>query len=44
MRKKIAFKPHETRGQEIIKIFKSLGFRNPMNYDGIASDKYLNMA
>lgn len=39
---KIAFIPHPTRGNEIINIFKSRGFRNPMNYDGIASDRYLN--
>lgn len=41
---KIAFIPHPTRGPEIIKIFRNLGFRNPMNYDGTMPDKYLNMA
>lgn len=40
----IAFIPHPTRGNEIINIFKSLGFRNPMNYDGTAPDEYLSMA
>lgn len=40
---KIAFIPHPTRGREIIKIFESRGFRNPMNYDGAPlDDKYLN--
>ena len=38
MRKKIAFKPHETRGQEIIKIFENRGFRNPSKYDGNYSE------
>ena len=41
---KIAFIPHPTRGSEIINIFESLGFRNPMNYNGTSSDKYLNHA
>lgn len=40
----IAFIPHPTRGNEIINIFKSCGFRNPMNYDGTAPDEYLSMA
>ena len=38
MRKKIAFKPHETRGEEIIKIFENRGFRNPSKYDGNYSE------
>ena len=37
---KIAFRPHPTRGSEIIKIFESLGFRNPLNYDGSTSNIY----
>lgn len=41
---KIAFIPHPTRGNEIINIFKSRGFRNPMNYDGTVPDEYLSMA
>jgi hypothetical protein len=32
--KKIAFKPHETRGQEIIKILEGLGGINVYNLDG----------
>ena len=36
--KKIAFKPHETRGQEIIKILENRGFRNPSKYDGNYSE------
>ena len=38
MRKKIAFKPHATRGEEIIKIFENKGFRNPSKYDGNYSE------
>ena len=38
MNKKIAFKPHKTRGQEIIKIFENRGFRNPSKYDGNYSE------
>ena len=35
MRKtKIAFKPHETRGQEIIKILEGMGGVNKYNLDG----------
>lgn len=34
MRKKIAFKPHETRGQEIIKILERMGGVNKYNLDG----------
>ena len=34
MRKKIAFKPHETRGQEIIKILEGMGGVNIYNLDG----------
>lgn len=36
--KKIAFKPHETRGREIIKILENRGFRNPSKYDGNYSE------
>ena len=32
--KKIAFKPHETRGQEIIKILEGMGGINIYNLDG----------
>lgn len=32
--KKIAFKPHETRGQEIIKILEGMGGVNKFNLDG----------
>lgn len=32
--KKIAFKPHETRGQEIIKILENMGGVNMYNLDG----------
>ena len=32
--KKIAFKPHETRGQEIIKILEGMGGVNKYNLDG----------
>jgi hypothetical protein len=32
--KKIAFKPHETRGQEIIKILERMGGVNKYNLDG----------
>lgn len=34
MRKRIAFKPHETRGQEIIKILENMGGVNKYNLDG----------
>ena len=34
MRKRIAFKPHETRGQEIIKILEGMGGVNTYNLDG----------
>ena len=34
MRKKIAFKPHETRGEEIIKILEGMGGINKYNLDG----------
>lgn len=34
MRKKIAFKPHETRGKEIIKILEGMGGVNKYNLDG----------
>lgn len=34
MRKKIAFKPHETRGQEIINILENMGGVNKYNLDG----------
>ena len=34
MRNKIAFKPHETRGQEIIKILEGMGGVNKYNLDG----------
>ena len=34
MRKKIAFKPHETRGQDIIKILEGMGGVNKYNLDG----------
>lgn len=34
MRKRIAFKPHETRGQEIIKILENMGGVNMYNLDG----------
>ena len=34
MRKRIAFKPHETRGQEIIKILENMGGVNKYNFDG----------
>ena len=34
MRKRIAFKPHETRGQEIIKILEYMGGVNKYNLDG----------
>ena len=34
MRKKIAFKPHKTRGQEIIKILEGMGGVNKYNLDG----------
>ena len=33
-RKRIAFKPHETRGQEIIKILEYMGGVNKYNLDG----------
>lgn len=32
--KKIAFKPHETRGEEIIKIMEGMGGINKYNLDG----------
>lgn len=32
--KKIAFKPHETRGKEIIKILEGMGGVNKYNLDG----------
>ena len=32
--KKIAFKPHETRGEEIIKILEGMGGVNKYNLDG----------
>lgn len=32
--KKIAFKPHETRGKEIIKILEEMGGVNTYNLDG----------
>jgi len=34
MREKIAFKPHETRGKEIIKILEGMGGVNKYNLDG----------
>ena len=34
MRNKIAFKPHETRGKEIIKILEEMGGVNKYNLDG----------
>ena len=34
MNKKIAFKPHETRGEEIIKILEGMGGVNKYNLDG----------
>lgn len=34
MRKRIAFKPHETRGEEIIKILEGMGGVNKYNLDG----------
>ena len=34
MRKKIAFKPHATRGEEIIKILERMGGVNKYNLDG----------
>lgn len=34
MRKRIAFKPHETRGQEIIKILEVMGGVNVDNHKG----------
>ena len=34
MRKRIAFKPHETRGQEIIKILENMGGVNVDNHKG----------
>ena len=34
MRNKIAFKPHETRGGEIIKILEEMGGVNTYNLDG----------
>ena len=34
MRKKIAFKSHETRGQDIIKILERMGGTNKYNLDG----------
>ena len=34
MRKKIAFKPHATRGEEIIKILEGMGGVNKYNLDG----------
>ena len=34
MNKKIAFKPHKTRGQEIIKILEGMGGVNKYNLDG----------
>lgn len=34
MRKKIAFKPHKTRGEEIIKILEGMGGVNTYNLDG----------
>ena len=34
MNKKIAFKPHETRGQEVIKILENMGGVNKYNLDG----------
>jgi hypothetical protein len=34
MRKRIAFKPHETRGQEIIKSLENMGGVNKYNLDG----------
>lgn len=46
MRKKIAFKPHETRGEEIIKILERMGGVNKYNLDGskgiLAIDYSLN--
>lgn len=46
MRKKIAFKPHKTRGQDIIKILEGMGGVNKYNLDGskgiIAIDYSLN--
>lgn len=35
---KIAIKPHKNRGNEIIKIFENLGFRNPSKYNGNCSE------
>ena len=32
--KKVAFKPHETRGQEIIRILENMGGVNKYNLDG----------
>ena len=34
MREKIAFKPHKTRGQEIIKILENIGGVNKYRLDG----------
>ena len=34
MRQKIAFKPHKTRGEEIIKILEGMGGINKYNLDG----------
>ena len=34
MRNKIAYKPHETRGEEIIKILEGMGGVNKYNLDG----------
>ena len=38
MGQKIAFRPHQTRGQEIIRILENMGFRNPSKYDGNCSE------